>query len=245
MSHAPLATVPTGPVDVPQRVRELADGDDIRAVWINQLDGVTFRLTAEAGTSRYVKWVAAGTPELDLTAESERLVWASRWVAVPRVLASGSDEAGSWLVTAGINATSAVDPRWVAEPATAARAIGRGLRILHGSLPVDDCPFDWSAASRMATAGIQFDDPPSIDRLVVCHGDACAPNTLLDSAGGFAAHVDFGLLGVADRWADLAVASWSTEWNYGRGFTDILYDAYGIEPDAERIDYYRRLWDAT
>ena len=48
---------------------------------------------------------------------------------------------------------------------------------------------------------------PRIDRLVVCHGDACAPNTLLHDDGRFAAHVDLGSLGVADRWADIAVAA--------------------------------------
>src|SRR6185436_6775330 len=83
-------------------------------------------------------------------------------------------------------------------------------------------------------------DHPPIDRLVVCHGDACAPNTLLDDDGEWSAHVDLGDLGVADRWADLAVATWSTEWNYGPGYDGLVYVGYGIAPDAERIAYYRR-----
>jgi kanamycin kinase len=84
---------------------------------------------------------------------------------------------------------------------------------------------------------------PPVDQLVVCHGDACAPNTLLDDDGTFAALVDLGTLGVADRWADLAVAAWSTEWNYGPGLDTLLYDAYGVHPDPDRIAYYRLLWD--
>jgi hypothetical protein len=60
-------------------------------------------------------------------------------------------------------------------------------------------------------------DVPPPDRLVVCHGDSCAPNTLLSEDGRWSAHVDLGRLGVADRWAGLAVAVWSTEWNYGPG----------------------------
>lgn len=71
----------------------------------------------------------------------------------------------------------------------------------------------------------------------------CAPNTLLHDDGAFAGHVDLGSLGVADRWADLAVAAWSTEWNYGPGYDGLVYEAYGIAPDAERITYYRLLWD--
>lgn len=82
-----------------------------------------------------------------------------------------------------------------------------------------------------------------MDRLVVCHGDACAPNTLLDDAGRVAGYVDLGSLGVADRWADLAVGSWSLDWNYGAGYQPTFFRAYGIEPDPRRIAYYRLLWD--
>ena len=56
----------------------------------------------------------------------------------------------------------------------------------------------------------RFRDAPPIDRLVVCHGDACVPNTLLDDVGRGIAHVDLAALGTADRWADIAVASMST-----------------------------------
>lgn len=84
---------------------------------------------------------------------------------------------------------------------------------------------------------------PEIDRLVVCHGDACSPNTLIDDRGCFAAHVDLGDLGLADRWADLAVATWSTRWNYGPGWEALLLEAYGIVPDPARTAYYRLLWD--
>ena len=54
-----------------------------------------------------------------------------------------------------------------------------------------------------------------------------------------------GTLGIADRWADLAIAAWSTEWNYGPGWAGVVYEAYGIEPDPVKIAFYRRLWDIT
>ncbi len=38
--------------------------------------------------------------------------------------------------------------------------------------------------------------------------------------------MDLGCLGVADRWADLAVATWSTTWNYGTGWERGLLYAY-------------------
>lgn len=80
---------------------------------------------------------------------------------------------------------------------------------------------------------------------MVSHGDACCPNTLIGDDGRWLAHVDLALLGTADRWADLAVASMSTEWNYGPGWEDALIEAYGVEPDRERLAYYRELWNAT
>ena len=72
---------------------------------------------------------------------------------------------------------------------------------------------------------------------------AAHPNTLLSDDGRWSGHVDLGELGIADRWADLAVATWSTEWNYGPGWDGLLLDAYGVPPDTERTNYYRLLWD--
>ena len=213
-----------------------------RAVWENELGGLTFEIGH--GEDRcFVKWSPTGDAP-DLAVEAERLEWAAHHTVVPRVLDHGRDDHGSWLVTAALPGASAVAPEWIARPALAVAGLGRGLRVLHDALPVDDCPFSWSVADRVDRAAVAVDcDAPPIDRLVVCHGDACAPNTLLDASGACVGHVDFGRLGVADRWADLAVATWSTEWNYGPGWENRLLRAYGIAPDLERIEFYRSLWD--
>ena len=121
-------------------------------------------------------------------------------------------------------------------------ALGRGLRALHDVLPVDRCPYSWSAdvrveqvhragvgagtgSRRVGTNSTATSAPTTCWRCwTTCHrstrssaGDACAPNTLLRSDGTWSGHVDMGSLGIGDRWADLAVATWSTEWNYGPG----------------------------
>jgi kanamycin kinase len=70
-----------------------------------------------------------------------------------------------------------------------------------------------------------------------------APNTLIGSDGRWSGHVDLGRLGIADLWADLAIATWSAGWNYGPGWERLLLDAYGVEPDPERTRHYRLLWD--
>jgi kanamycin kinase len=52
-------------------------------------------------------------------------------------------------------------------------------------------------------------------------------------------------MGVADRWADLAIATLNVASNYGEQWEQAMLDAYGITPDPVRITYYRELWDAT
>lgn len=263
LGHRPATTE-----EMPALVAGLSAGERVELVWKNQLGGLTY----EVGTGpnrRFVKWTSTALAH-ELTSEAERLRWAQRYTPVPSVLDLRTDEHGAALTTTPLPGLSAVDKRWLASPEVAVRAIGEGLRALHDRLPVEDCPFSWSAEDRAAHARHRLDrgelvavawhsehqhldpaaavelveDVPPIDQLVVCHGDACAPNTLVDD-GSWSGHVDLGTLGVADRWADLAVATWSTLWNYGPGWEDLLLDAYGVDNDPLRMSYYRLLWDLT
>ncbi|QEW04446.1 aminoglycoside 3'-phosphotransferase [Microbacterium lushaniae] len=244
------AFVPPAATPVPARVRALAGDAELEPVWENELGGVTFRARGDGGI-RYIKY-GPRNAETSMVAEAARMRWAAPYTPVPRVLTHGADATTEWLVTAAVPGRSAVDPRWLAEPDTTVRAIGRGLRGLHDALPVEECPFDWNVPARAANAAERgiilpaaLREAPPVDRLVVCHGDACAPNTLVGEDGTWSGHVDLGALGVADRWADIAVAAMSTEWNYGPGWQDALVDAYGISPDRERLTYYQALWNAT
>lgn len=245
--NLPIASVPPASTEVPEVVRRLAAGAALEPVWLNGIGGLTFR----TDDGRFIKW---GPHDLEATMrdEAERMRWARRWIPVPEVLHQGSDAEHEWLVTAALPGRSAVDARWRDSAEVAVRAVGAALRTLHEALPVEECPWTWDPASRIANArqrGVAVPDelhtPPAVDRLVVCHGDACMPNTLLDDEGRPVAHVDLAALGTADRWADIAVASMSTEWNFGPGWADVLIEAYGVAPDRERLDYYRRLWNET
>jgi kanamycin kinase len=252
---------------VPARVRALAGGDEVRPLWVNQRGGVTFEIGGP-GRRRFVKWAPRGSGSL-LPAEAARLAWAGAFIAVPPVLAWGGDPAAWWMVSGALAGQMAVTARWKAEPQTAVTAIGEGLRAMHERLPAGRCPFSWEAGPRLRDihdrARRGFLDPaqwhpehrglsveaalclladvPPADRLVVCHGDACAPNTLLDGEGRCSGHVDLGALGVADRWADLAVATWSVGWNFGPDWETTLLDAYGVAADPDRTRYYRLLYD--
>nr|BFF09896.1 hypothetical protein GCM10025699_11990 [Microbacterium flavescens] len=140
-------SIPEEELPVPARVREVARGAELVPVWRNDYGGVTFR----TDDGRYIKHGPLNA-ESSLAGETERLEWAGRWIRVPHVLDAGADETEEWLVTRAIPGESAVAARWVAEPATAVRAVGEGLRALHDALPVDECPFDWSVPSRIANA---------------------------------------------------------------------------------------------
>jgi aminoglycoside phosphotransferase len=262
-----LAEVPDRALPVPLAIERIAAGRRLTLVWHNELGGQTYEVGTGAARE-FAKWVPTASG-IDLSRELVRLEWAASYVHVPRVLDHGADDHGTWIVTAGLPGENAVTDRWKGDPATAVAAIGGGLRALHDALPVEACPFSWSVEDRLvgtrrlaehdrldsenwdsihrqlgtAAALELLASPPPIDRMVVCHGDACSPNTLLTDDGFWSGHVDLDQLGVADRWADLAVATWSTQWNYGPGWEDALLDAYGVAPDAERTRFYRLLWD--
>jgi kanamycin kinase len=225
-----VADRPRHPVEVPALVHAFAERiDDV--VWQNEIGGYTF-----VSGDRYLKWNPLGNG-VDLEQERARLVWA-RAVGhrVPQVLDLGRDDGGQVLVTRALAGAGASTDTWLERPADAVRTIAAGLRALHDRIPSAACPF--------RVPWVPADAPPPADGSVVVHGDACAPNTIIGLDGAFAGHVDLGDLGVGDRWADLAIASLSLEWNYGAGFEDMFFAAYGIERDEERISWYRAAWHA-
>ena len=218
-----------------------------RPLWRNELGGVTWDL----GDGTVLKWSPPGAPALG--PEIARLRWAGAFTTVPEVVDAGSEPTGEWMLTRLLPGRAAVDPAWRARPGRAVEGLGRGLRALHDALPVHACPFAWSVAERLAVVvpGAPPDvrdalaHPPPVDVAVVCHGDACAPNTLLGDDGRPTGHVDMGSLGVADRWADIAVATLSLGWNYDGDHEERFLNAYGVAPDPVRTAYYRTLWNHT
>lgn len=220
---------------IPDAVLQIAAGRPAELAWRNELGGLTFRIG-----DTFVKWNPRRTG-VDLDRERRRLEWISSRHPAPRVIARGSNAEAEWLVLAAVPGESAVGDTWRARRPEAIRAIAAGLRALH-SIPLGDFPQEWTSESWVGRAPEAIGPRPPIDEPVLVHGDACAPNTLISSDGRWAGNVDFGDLAVGDRWADLAIASMSLDWNFGEGHQDELFDAYEIAPDRERIGYYRALW---
>lgn len=229
------------PLDVepepPAIVRRLAGAESVELVWLNELGGTTWRWA-----DRYLKW-SPRSVGIDLERERVRLDWLAGRHPVPSVLDHGADAEAQWMLTAALPGGHAVGDPWRERFAEAIAAIAEGLRRMH-AIPVDNVPPEWAAASWVRREPPQLGPRPLLDDPVLVHGDACAPNTLIDSVGQWTGHVDLGDVAVGDRWADLAVASMSLDWNFGEGHQDEFFAAYGIAPDADRIRYYRALFHA-
>lgn len=220
---------------VPGVVTDFAAGHPFVLEWRNELGGLTF----DVG-DHYIKWNPRRSG-IDLQRERERLEWLAGRHPAPRVVEYGTDNEAQWLITEALPGRCAVGDEWRARRPEAINALAEGLRAIH-SVSIVDFPSGWSQEVWVDRSPKSLGPRPSIDDPVLVHGDACAPNTLISDAGQWVGNVDFGDLGVGDRWADLAIASLSLDWNFGEGHQQEFFAAYGIEPDVERIRYYRALW---
>jgi kanamycin kinase/streptomycin 3"-kinase/aminoglycoside 3'-phosphotransferase-2 len=137
--------------------------------------------------------------------------------------------------------------RWLAVTVPLAR-----LRVDHDL--VDESDFDEERSGRSASALLDEllelrprAEELEVGDLVVCHGDACLPNFLVDpESHEVTGMVDVHRLGVADRHLDLALATRSmanTTLNpaFGPDAADALLAAYGGPADPWRLDFYRLL----
>jgi kanamycin kinase len=234
-----------------------------------------WRLERPAGQARDLRYlkVAVASRFPRLLEEGARMRWARPHLPVPEVLDCGSDGQVDWLVTGALPGRPVSDELLQAEPERLVVLLAQGLRRFHAA-PVEGCPFDFTVDRAIAHAKARVRaglvDPeqdfhpehahlspngalaalrrlrPSVAAhdLVVCHGDYCPPNVLV-SGTGVSGFVDVGELGVADRWWDLAIATWSVTWNLGPGWEALFLRAYGVDRDGDRVAFYRLLYDVV
>lgn len=231
----------------------------------------------------FVKTAAEGRhpePGADLRHEAACTRWLrAQGLPAPEVVDAGAADGTTWLVTKARPGRSLAGP-WPRElRAGAVGALARFTRRLH-ELPVDGCPFARDLAVTVPLAGAavaaglvdeeDFDDGrrgesaagllaelertrPATEDPVVCHGDLCAPNVLVDPATmEVSGVIDLGRLGVADRHHDLALAvrSFSDEDlnpQHGPAAAELFLRAYGaagagrIAADPARMAFYTLL----
>lgn len=221
--------------------------------------------------------IAPRTPEnpaFDLVGEADRLEWLARHgIPVPHIVERGADDTTVWLVTEAVPGAAASE-EWPEHQRTAVvEAIAELARTLH-ELPVDDCPFDRRLDVAVAEARhnvreglVDLDDlqdehagwtgdqllaeldraRPEKEDLVVCHGDLCPNNVLLDpETCQVTGVIDVGRLGVADRHADLALAARELEidedpW-FGPAYAERFLEQYGAHRvDKDKMAFYQLL----
>jgi kanamycin kinase len=212
-----------------------------------------------------------------LDAEAERLRWfATRGIPVPEVVTVGTDDQFAWLVTSALDGRTTADLWPEARRAAVVDALADIAVTLH-ALPLAACPFDrrlavtvpaaldaagagqvdladldaeragWSAPSLVAALA---ETRPADEDPVVCHGDFCLPNVLLDPESlELAGLVDVGRAGIADRHTDVALITRSLghEMNsqfgpeYGHRFIDRYVSRSGASITESKLEFFRLL----
>ncbi|GLZ78856.1 putative streptomycin phosphotransferase [Actinorhabdospora filicis] len=210
-------------------------------------------------------------PGFDVAAEAPRLDWLARQgLPVPEVADTGRVGEWTYLVTTAV-AGVPMSPEWEPERLLAAvDAVADLARVLH-ALPADACPFDRglavtvpNAATAVGLGEVDLGDLDEahlgwdgtrllasleerlgrvqVEETAVCHGDLTDANVLLDPVTlQVVGLLDVGRLGVADRYADLALMTRDLD-DLGREYTDRFMYRYGeIPADPERVGLYRLL----
>lgn len=222
------------------------------------------------GADRYAKCVPAGQVA-ELAAERDRVAWlASTGIPGPEVLEWHD---GGCLVTSAVRGVPAdqlpAGTLWRAWP-----AISEAVRALHA---LTECPFSrdlrrmFGVARDVVARGVvrteflpveQQSTPPvellarltdqldarlADEDLVVCHGDLCLPNVVVDpETGEVTGFIDLGRLGLADRYADIALLLANARETWPDETTALAADEafardYGITLDPARQRFYLHL----
>ncbi|GGC77165.1 APH(3'') family aminoglycoside O-phosphotransferase [Chelatococcus reniformis] len=137
---------------------------------------------------------------------------------------------------------------------TLATMFGRAVDVVARAAVNADflLPADKGTPPAILLANVKADLPARLAQepgdLVVCHGDACLPNLLVDPETlRCTGMIDLGRLGLADRYADLALllANASESWSSpadAQLARARLFDIHQIStPDNDRLDFYLRL----
>lgn len=254
--------------DLPADLQKMLTGGVWQEVLIGASGAQVFRIANNHSAARYLK-MAAHPFGQELLAEKERLDWLQGRLPVPNVFACSADSRGTYLLLSEISGLMACDAVFSQNMSTLVRLLAEGLRLIH-QIDIKDCPFDQRLAHKIALAQLRveaglvdetdFDEQhkgmraeellkvlietrPDGEDLVFTHGDYCLPNVFIDQShkriSGF---IDWGRAGVADRYQDLALATRSLIYNFGPGWEQLFWDAYGLDTvDHARLEYYKLL----
>jgi aminoglycoside phosphotransferase len=254
-------TLPT----LPPPLWRMISGYNRRQTHVGFSPARVFRLDAENKSSLYLK-ISPRTLAHSLLQEKTKLEWLKNRLPVPEVLMFAEDENADYLLLSAIDGADASDAALKADIPRIIEQLTNGLKKIH-SLPLENCPFDESLDYKIGLAAklvennlVDEDDfdeinlgktaadlfrelienKPAREDSVFTHGDYCLPNIILEN-GRVSGFVDWGNAGIADRFQDIALLTRSVIYNFGAQYEENVYKIYGIEPDREKIRFYRLL----
>lgn len=204
-----------------------------------------------------------------LAAEAARLQWLAERLPVPEVHYYGHDEQDEFLLISELSGIVSCDQTLCDRVPEVVRLLAEGLHMVH-RVDISACPFDMRREKRLELArqylaqgmidatqfNVEFQglsaqevyelalQHSSFDEdLVFTHGDYCLPNILLDrQLNQVSGLLDWGRSGIADRYADLALAARSLARNFGEQWVPLLFAEYGLaSPDQVKLQFYRAL----
>jgi streptomycin 3"-kinase len=204
----------------------------------------------------------------ELQAERDRVEWlAGTPVSGAVVLDWIESDEGAALLTSAVPGVAASDLPWSEKLVS---SFATALRLLHelpvescpferplaevvaqaedvvrrGAVNPDFLTDEWrrvAPSELLARLHAELPEVAAKADLVVCHGDACLPNFLFDpDTLECTGAIDVGRLGIADRYADLALvrAQLADQWSVD---ADGFFAVYGLTPDPQRLDFYHLL----
>lgn len=253
------------PNDLPEQIAILTADRSWQRVTSGYSGDDVFRLIAPGAPAWIVKM--SGHPETsDVAAEARHMQWLAGRLPVPQLIAYEATAGRSFLLMSELPGIDASDTRLYGDILGLVHLLANGLRMVH-AVPIADCPFDRRIAASVAEArrrvARQLVDPDEFDHerqgrsvadllqeleatipqnedLVFTHGDYCLPNILIDQ-GRVSGFIDLGRAGIGDRYRDLALAARSIVYNVGQEWVAPFFEAYGVEPDQAKIEWYKLL----
>jgi aminoglycoside 3'-phosphotransferase II len=232
-------------------------------VSIGKSSDSVFRLVSDDSAVSYLKVGGKYVKQ-----EYERLQWLQERVPVAKILAFEEREGLNRLTTSAMPGVMAHQCDG-SQREEVVKSIARSLRRLHET-PIGDCPFDNTIDNQLAEATANTEagivdesdfDPlhigmtarellpvllaakPTTFENVLTHGDHCLPNIFIDPQSlEVTGYIDLGRFGISDRYQDLGITLNTLDHNFGPGYDDIFFEAYGIQGvDQLRIAFYQML----
>lgn len=217
------------------RLAELADERD-RSVWLNQSDvpcAAVLDWRESAAGACLITQAVRGVPASELDAPTLLRAWPSVVGMLRDLHGIAADRCP---FDRGIEHMMSLADTTVAEDRVVVEFLPVALQATPPPRILDQIRAELPMRLAQERAG-----------LVVCHGDLCLPNILVDpTTGQVEGLIDLGRLGTADAYGDIAllIATARQTWSdaaMARRAEEEFGKVYGAELDPDRVDFYLRL----